>query len=90
MCGNVCDVDSAGARALAAAGLSLDELKTALRAEETARLSDATQAEYGEAESGTADSDWLEVTDALQRRVLASCSVPPQRMEAALYVLRPA
>ena len=62
---NVCD----GASALAAAGLSLRELKDAMRAEETARLSKATQREYAVAESRD-DSSWLAVTDALQRKIL--------------------
>ena len=81
-----------GGQALAAAGLSLEALKAALRAEETARLSSATQAAYGEAESGAhgTDGSWLEVTDALQQRVLTELGVPPDRMAAALFVLRAA
>jgi hypothetical protein len=35
-------------------------------------------------------SSWLEVTDVLQRRVLQVHSVPPERMAAALFVLRAA
>ena len=82
---NVC----VGASALAAAGLSLRELKDAMRAEETARLSKATQREYAVAESRD-DSSWLAVTDALQRKILGQVGVPPARMAAALFVLRAA
>lgn len=79
-------------QALAAAGLSLESLKAVLHAEETARLSSATQAAYSEAESGARgmDGDWLDVTDALQQRVLTEFGVPPERMAAALFVLRAA
>ena len=51
---------------------------------------------YGAAESGRSDgstsahADWLGVTEELQRRVLAGAGVPPERMTAALYVLRAA
>jgi hypothetical protein len=81
--------NAAGARALTAAGLCLDELKAALRAEEAERLSPATQAAYHEAEA-SGHSSWLEVTDALQRRVLQGHRVPRERMAAALFVLRAA
>jgi len=78
-------------RALAAAGLTLADLKAALRAEEEARLSEATQAAYGAAESDRLDTDWLEVTEELQRRVLhAEVAVPPERMAAALFAMRAA
>ena len=78
-----------GAAALAAAGLSLKSLKDAMRAEEAARLSKATQRAYAVAESRD-DSSWLEVTDMLQRRVLARANVPVERMTAALFALRAA
>lgn len=60
-----------------------------LRAEEAARLSEATQAAYAEAERG--GSDWLHVTEALQRRLLREeAGVPPERTAAALFALRAA
>jgi len=62
-----------------------------LRAEETARQSKELQAAYGVAERGDADGDWLDVTDALQRRLLADTGgVAPERMAAALFALRAA
>ena len=60
-----------------------------MRAEEAARLSDETQAAYAAAEARE-DTDWLEVTDALQKRVLREGGVPPARMAAALFALRAA
>jgi hypothetical protein len=78
-----------GVQALAASGLSLDSLKKAMRAEEAARLSMATQRAYAAAEART-DSSWLTVTADLQRRVLERAGVPSERMAAALYVLRAA
>ena len=75
---------------LAAAGLSLPQLKAALRAEEVARLSASTQAAYAAAEARE-DTDWLEVTEELQQRVLRDeAGVPPARMAAALFALRSA
>ena len=57
-------------------------------------MSEATQAEYGAAESGTHGSstheDWLEGTEGLQRGVLTDAGVSTERMAAALYVLRAA
>lgn len=79
----------AGAQALVAAGLSLNALKKAMRAEEMARLSAATQRAYAAAEASE-DASWLTVTADLQRRVLRRAGVPPERMTAALYVLRSA
>jgi len=78
-----------GAAALEAAGLSLQSLKRAMRAEEAARLSKATQQAYARAELQEGSS-WLEVTDALQRRVLTRAGVPSARMTAALFLLRTA
>ena len=79
------------ARALADAGLTRARLEAVLRAEETARRSDAVQAAYGEAERGDRDGDWLDVTDALQRRLLADVGgVAPAKMAAALHLLRAA
>ena len=75
-------------RALAAAGLSLPQLKVALRAEEVARLSASTQAAYAAAEARE-DTDWLDVTEELQQRVLRDeAGVPPAHMAAALFALR--
>ena len=85
-----CAEEEVGARALAAAGLTLSGLKAALRAEEEARWSEATQAAYGTAESDKSDADWLEVTDELQRRVLRGAGVSPPRLAAALFVMRAA
>jgi len=65
-------------------------LKSVLRAEEAARLSDETQAAYAAAEREEGDSDWLEVTGRLQRRVLREHGVPPERMAAALFATRSA
>ena len=59
-----------------------------LRAEEAARRSEETQAAYGEAERG--GSDWLQVTEALQRRLLREAGVAPERAAAALFALRAA
>ena len=60
-----------------------------MQAEEEARLSEATQRAYAAAEARL-DTSWLEVTDALQRRVLTRVGVPPERMTAALFALRAA
>ena len=60
-----------------------------LRAEEAQRLAPATQAAYGVAEASF-DSDWLKVTEELQKRVLRQHGVPPARLAAALYLLRTA
>lgn len=60
-----------------------------MRAEEAARLSAATQRAYALAEARE-DRSWLTVTDELQRRVLVRAGVPPERMTAALFVLRAA
>jgi len=60
-----------------------------LRAEAAARLSDETQAAYGAAEARE-DTDWLEVTAALQQRLLREAGVPVERMAAALWLLRSA
>ena len=76
-------------QALAAAGLTLETLEAVLRAEEVARRSDEVQAAYGDAERGDGDGDWLDVTDALQRRLLADAGgVAPERMAAALFAPR--
>lgn len=77
-----------GRRALRAARLTLDQLIGVLRAEEAARLSETTQLAYAEAEAR--GSDWLEVTEALQTRLLREAGVSSGRMAAALYVLRTA
>jgi hypothetical protein len=69
--------------------MSLDSLKKAMRAEEAARLSAATQRAYAAAEARD-DRSWLTVTADLQRRVLEQAGVPPARMTAALFVLRAA
>jgi hypothetical protein len=79
---------SRGDEALAVAGLSLGELKVVLRSEEAARLSDTTQAAYGEAERDAGAEDWLQVAEALQRTVLERHGVPPRRMSAALWLMR--
>jgi hypothetical protein len=75
-------------QALIAAGLSLGELKAVLWSEEAARLSDMTQAAYGEAERDAGEDDWLQVTEALQRTVLERHGVPPRQMAAALWLVR--
>jgi len=67
--------------------MTVADLKSAMRAEEAARLSDETQRLYGEAEARE-DTDWLEVTEALQLRVLTAAGVSPERMRAALFLLR--
>jgi len=61
-----------------------------MHAENSARLSAATQAEYGAAEAAGSERDWLEVTDALQRSVVEAAGVPPERRAAALWLLRSA
>tara|TARA_B100000683_G_scaffold265887_1_gene297461 strand:- start:155 stop:613 length:459 start_codon:yes stop_codon:yes gene_type:complete len=77
-------------RALAAAGLSLVELKALLRAEEEARLSEETQATYGQVESEGGDKDWLCVTEELQRRVVLDAGVPTDRLAAAVHLMQQA
>ena len=74
-------------RALSAAGLSFAALQAVLRREEQERMSDRTQAAYLEAEAD-GGCGWLEVTSALQERLLADAGVPPTRMAAALHLLR--
>ena len=64
-------------------------LRQLLRAENAARLSPETQAAYAAAEARD-DTDWMEVTDALQRRLLRDAGVPPEREAAALRALRAA
>ena len=61
-------------------------------AENAARLSEETQAAYAAAEANASDeaADWMEVTDALQRRLLRAAGVPPEREAAALRALRAA
>ena len=73
------------------AGLTYGALKAALVAEEAARHSTEVQGAYGAAEAEGSDTDWLEVTGAMQRRVLSEVGgVPSERMAAALWVLRSA
>jgi hypothetical protein len=73
---------------------SYDEawLRELLTAENAARLSADTQAAYAAAEAADADPahGWMEVTDALQRRLLRQRGVPPEREAAALRALRAA
>lgn len=65
-------------------------LRAALEAENAARLSPETQAAYAAAEARE-DTDWMEVTDALQRRVLRDIMLVPLHHEAAaLRALRAA
>jgi len=66
--------------------LSFEDLVTVLRREEASRLSEGTQAAYARAEAS--GSDWLNVTMALQERLLSEMGVKPSRMAAALHVLR--
>ena len=60
------------------------------REEAAARTSDAVQAEYAAAERDGSQTDWLAVTDALQRRLLAEAGVASDQMAAALHALRTA
>jgi hypothetical protein len=84
-------VVSEQAAALRAAGFtSLDALKDVLRAEEVCRHSEATQDAYERAEAPGSKTDWLEVTSAMQERLLTEVGVPPERMAAALWLLRSA
>ena len=83
-------LEAAGEAALCAAGLSMDALKQLLRREEELRTSDATQAAYAAAEADGSQTDWLCVTDELQRRLLEEAAVPAERCAAALHVLRAA
>lgn len=72
---------------MAAAGLDLPALQAVLRREDAARRSPATQQAYAAAEaSGT--SDWMAVTRTLQETLLREAGVPPERMAAALHLLR--
>jgi hypothetical protein len=50
----------------------------------------ATQAAYADVEAPGSDTDWLEVTAAMQERVLRESGVPQARMAAALWLLRSA
>ena len=80
-----------GEAALRAAGLgSKAELLELLTREDTCRQSEATQAAYADAEAPGSDTDWLEVTAAMQERVLRESGVPQARMAAALWLLRSA
>ena len=80
-----------GEAALRAAGLrSKVELLEILAREDTCRHSEATQAAYADVEAPGSDTDWLEVTAAMQERVLRESGVPQARMAAALWLLRSA
>jgi hypothetical protein len=60
-----------------------------LRKEHELRTSSATQQAYTEAERSV-DTDWMEVTDGLQRRVLRDAGVHEQQLEEALSDFRAA
>ena len=64
-------------------------LRAVLVAEEAARFAADTQAAFAAAEDSL-DTDWLEVADALQRRLLRSAGVPPSHEAQALRHLRAA
>ncbi|KAL4440384.1 hypothetical protein ABPG75_003385 [Micractinium tetrahymenae] len=68
---------------------SLEQLEAMLRRENELRLSAETQAAYRDAELRE-DTDWMEVTDGLQRRVVREAGVPPHLEEAALRHFRAA
>jgi hypothetical protein len=85
---------AAGTAAAAAEGAAVPAyseafLRGLLHRENAARLSPATQALYAAAEARQ-DTDWMEVTDALQRRLLREAGVPPLSEAAALRALRAA
>jgi len=77
-------------RALEGTGLALESLKRLLRREDAARRSATTQALYARAEAPGSESDWLEVTAALQEEVLREGGVSPAQMAPALWLLRSA
>jgi hypothetical protein len=85
-------VDADDAEGAAAASYGEAWLRELLIAENAARLSPETQAAYAAAEAADADPGygWMEVTDALQRRLLRARGVPPEREAAALRALRAA
>lgn len=70
--------------------MSVSELKVLLRREETLRLSEDTQARYGEVECSHGQDDWLCVTETLQQNLLREAGVPSERMAASLFLMRAA
>ena len=75
--------------ALDQAGMTIEELRRALVHENELRLCEETQRAYAEAEASN-ETDWMEVTGELQRRVLSGAGVADENMDAALYLLRSA
>ncbi|KAG2494373.1 hypothetical protein HYH03_007430 [Edaphochlamys debaryana] len=75
------------AAAAACPALTLEFWRRVLAAEDALRLSPETQALYAAAELSP-DSDWMEVTEGLQRRVLTEAGVPEPKLEAALWAMR--
>lgn len=69
--------------------LSKGVLARLLRREAALRRSAETQRVYAQAELG-GDTDWMEVTDALQRRVVREAGVPLMHESTALRQLRTA
>ncbi|PRW59105.1 iodothyronine deiodinase [Chlorella sorokiniana] len=68
---------------------SLEQLQAMLRREDELRLSAEVQEAYAAAELRE-DTDWMEVTEGLQRRVLREFGVPPHQEETALRHFRAA
>ncbi|KAF8064545.1 Ank3 [Scenedesmus sp. PABB004] len=66
------------------------EWAAVLAAEDALRLCPETQAAYAAAEQQDSATDWLEVTEGLQRRVLAEAGVDGGAMHVALAELRAA
>jgi hypothetical protein len=85
-------VDADDADGVDAASYGEEWLRELLVAENAARLSAETQAAYAAAEAADADPafGWMEVTDALQRRLLRERGVAPEHEAAALRALRAA
>ena len=66
-----------------------EEFAALLRKEDALRTSEETQKLYTEAEKSY-DTDWMEVTDALQRRILTEAGVSELLLEVALTHFRAA
>jgi hypothetical protein len=56
--------------------------------EDALRLSPETQAAYEAAEQHSSSNDWLDVTEGLQRRVLAEAGLSSSQMTAGLATMR--
>lgn len=65
-------------------------MEAMLRREEELRLSEEVQAEYAAVEVDGSDSDWMDVTDELQRAVAREFGATARTEAAALHAMRQA